>query len=273
MRVRPLLYTLLLILGMHNQLHAAGEFEFGLALGAGERSNPLVDGEDVNRNWLIDIAWYGDSWFFDNGDLGYTLVETQSATISTVLGVNSDRVFYEDKIFAQFIDVESLPQNTPLEGLNQAERASLVETPERDYAVEFGLEVLTDGELGFFQLQMNTDISDVHNGQEIWARYGYDWYHGRIQIQPSVNINWKSNSFNDYYYGVSTSEATQFMPAYSPGSGVNIGAKLALRYLLNENWSAVISVEYESLNSEATNSPFVYDDNISSWFTGLYYSF
>ncbi len=265
--------ALLLMLGLQHQANAAGEFEFGLALGAGERTNPLIDGQDINRNWLIDFAWYGERWFFDNGDLGYTMRETDSMTLSAIVGVNSDRIFYEDKIFAQFVDLGNLPVNTPLDGLNQSEQASLIRAPDRDYAVEFGLEYLTESQLGFFQVQMNTDVSNVHNGHEVWARYGYDWYRGRLQVQPSINLNWKSSAFNDYYYGVKDNEATQFMPAYSPGSGVNVGVKLALRYLINENWSAVISVEYESLNSEATDSPFVYDDHISSWFTGLFYSF
>jgi hypothetical protein len=42
----------------------------------------------------LDIAWFGKRWFFDNGDVGFTLSDGDRATTSLVARLNSDRVFF-----------------------------------------------------------------------------------------------------------------------------------------------------------------------------------
>jgi hypothetical protein len=41
-------------------------WRFGIALGFGERTNPLVQSEDIPVLVDLDIAWFGERWFFDN---------------------------------------------------------------------------------------------------------------------------------------------------------------------------------------------------------------
>src|SRR5687767_12719128 len=53
-------------------------WDLGIAVGAGERSNPLVNGEDIDINAVVDFTWTGRKFFFDNGDFGYTFAERQS---------------------------------------------------------------------------------------------------------------------------------------------------------------------------------------------------
>ena len=48
-----------------------GEWQLGIALGAGVRTNPLVDGDNIPLVILPDIAWYGESAYFDNGEAGF----------------------------------------------------------------------------------------------------------------------------------------------------------------------------------------------------------
>ena len=38
-------------------------------------SNPLVQSDDIPIIADFDIAWFGDHWFFDNGDLGLTVAD------------------------------------------------------------------------------------------------------------------------------------------------------------------------------------------------------
>ena len=45
-------------------------WRLGAAFGYGVRSNPLVQSDDIPIIVDLDIAWFGDRWFFDNGDLG-----------------------------------------------------------------------------------------------------------------------------------------------------------------------------------------------------------
>ena len=53
----------------------SGSWRFGVALGYGERTNPLIQSDDIPIVVDLDIAWFGERWFFDNGDLGFSLVD------------------------------------------------------------------------------------------------------------------------------------------------------------------------------------------------------
>ena len=124
---------------------AAGEsrWQLGVALGNGLRTNPLIQSDDFPIIVDIDIAWFGDHFFFDNGDLGLTVIDNKLVTASVVARFNSDRVFFgrTDTKFVTF-DLAGQPLAT----------ATQLSIPDRDYAVEMGIEILADGLWG--QLQM-----------------------------------------------------------------------------------------------------------------------
>ncbi|MDH5622457.1 MAG: hypothetical protein OEY74_10280, partial [Gammaproteobacteria bacterium] len=40
-------------------------WRLGAALGYGVRSNPLIQSDDIPIIIDVDIAWFGDRWFFD----------------------------------------------------------------------------------------------------------------------------------------------------------------------------------------------------------------
>ena len=257
-------------------------WQFNVALGYGQRSNPLVDGDNIDIYWLADLAWYGRRWFFDNGDIGFTLYEGDYFTLNAVGSLNSDRVFFSHlndgfisgQTLSDFASTSSDDLRPVLEtDLSRQELAALIDSPDRDYAFEMGVEFLSDGAWGFLQAQFNSDVSGVHNGHEFWLRYGYDVYYSRWHLQPSVGVSWKSAEFNNYYFGVRANESSKFLPPYQAGSGVNYSSKLSLSYLLTENWQLVTTAEYEKLNHDAVASPFIFEDSITTYFAGVYYRF
>ena len=78
-------------LGKHRR-HAGDEersWHFNVALGYGQRSNPLVDGDDIDIYWLADLAWYGQRWFFDNGDIGFTIYDDEHFSLNAIGSLNS----------------------------------------------------------------------------------------------------------------------------------------------------------------------------------------
>ncbi len=54
------------------QLPPERRWRLGAAFGYGERTNPLIQSEDIPVIVDLDIAWFGKRWFFDNGDIGFT---------------------------------------------------------------------------------------------------------------------------------------------------------------------------------------------------------
>ena len=145
---------------------AESPWRLGIALGYGERSNPLINSDDFTIVVDVDIAWFGERFFFDNGDVGLTLFDQESFTLNLIGRFNSDRVFF-GKINSQFISVGDVGAEPggPLTVVS-------VPVPDRDYAIEAGIELLTDGNWGYLQTAFHHDVSGVHNGYELYVNYG-----------------------------------------------------------------------------------------------------
>src|SRR5688572_11134 len=82
-------------------------WDLGIALGAGQRSNPLVNGEDIDINAVIDFTWTGRKFYFDNGDLGYTFVERRAWSFGAVATFNNERNYY-NYLTGQELGLESI---------------------------------------------------------------------------------------------------------------------------------------------------------------------
>ena len=239
-------------------------WRLGAALGYGIRSNPLVQSDDIPIIVDVDIAWFGEHWFFDNGDLGVTFADNDTLTGSLVARVNSDRVFFGNTD-TRFVDLDLAGE--PLAN------AVAFRPPDRDYAVELGIEMLADGNWGALQLSAFHDVSGTHEGFEIHADYGYGWRSQRLYIEPSIGASYKSKDLNNYYWGVTPEEAGVVAFPFEAGAGVNWQARLMLGYQVSRHWSLSLVAEYERLNDEAAASPIVEEQNVLGFFAGVAYRF
>lgn len=237
-------------------------WEIGVALGYGERTNPLIQSDDIDIFVDIDIAWFGKRWFFDNGDVGYTLRNSDRFTLNIIGRVNSDRVFFS-KTDTENVSIFSFG----------TEMVEPIEVPDRDYAFEIGAELLTDGDWGALQLAVHRDVSDRHGGYEVYASYGRPVRRNRWYFEPSFGFAWKSADLNDYYWGVRPEESGVFLPAYRAGSGFNTHARFVTSYMLDAHWSLLFAAEYERLSSEAAGSPLVAERIVRGSFVGIRYRF
>lgn len=239
-------------------------WRLGAAVGYGERSNPLALSNDLPIVVDLDIAWFGERFFFDNGDLGFTFADNAKVTISAVARVNSDRVFF-GRTNTKFVSTSLAG-----EALSQAVELSI---PDRRYAVEAGLELLADGRWGRLQATAHHDVSGTHDGYELDIEYGLGLPLGRWYVQPVLGLSYKSRALNDYYWGVRASEATEALPAYRAGAGFNLRAGLSAGYQFSRSWAFSLAAHYEWLNGEMADSPIVVDRAVIGWFAGVGYRF
>lgn len=239
----------------------AARWRVGVALGYGERDNPLVYSEDLKILVDLDIAWFGDRWFFDNGDGGFTLLDNERFTLNVIGRFNSDRVFFSKT-------------DTDLVVINLSGQAGVLDmpvVPGRDYAIELGLELLSDGDWGQLQLAAHRDASGTHDGYEVYVDYGHRFQHRRWLFEPSVGFAYKSRRSNDYYWGLREHEASVLWPAYTAGAGVNQHARFAASYRVDRHWSVFAVAEVERLNAEAARSPLVAQRDLRGVFAGFHY--
>jgi outer membrane protein len=253
-------------------------WRLGAALGYGERSNPLIQSEDIPVIVDLDIAWFGKRWFFDNGDIGFTLLDRPRSTTSLVARLNSDRVFF-GKTNTRYVNfaytgngafsplpassVDGSPVTGPVE----------VEPPDRDYAIELGVETLIDGEWGATTLRAFHDLSGTHGGYELSADFSRRWTVGRLSFAPLLGVSYKSARLNDYYWGVNQDEASVALPAYQAGGGFAFEGGLLANYYLSPNLRVAMSLNYERLPDVVAASPLAEEDHVFAYFSGLAWTF
>jgi MipA family protein len=260
------------------QLPPERHWRLGAAFGYGERTNPLIQSDDIPVIVDLDIAWFGKRWFFDNGDVGFTMFDGPRSTTSLVARLNSDRVFF-GKTNTRYVNFTYLGAGltTPLPGppgLPAAEPAPVaVKVPDRDYAIELGVESLIDGDWGEATLRAFHDVSGTHGGYELSAHYSRRWTAGRLTFSPTVGVSYKSADLNDYYWGVHQDEANIALPEYHAGGGFGFEGGLVTNYYISRNLRFALSVNYERLVDEVADSPLSEDDYVLGYFSGLAWTF
>lgn len=252
-------------------------WDFGIGLGFGELSNPFIGADNVPAYVTVDLAIYGKRFFFDNGDLGFTLVNQPHMGLNLLATYNSDRIFHSFFNQVGFITSSVAGQGDPMlvaiESVDDVIAVTPIELPDRNFAINLGVELLLSGHWGELDIQLTQDVSSAHNGQELWAEFGRGWHWGDWSIRPSLGLTWKSSQLVDYYYSVRPEEDLLLSSIYSGESTVNLSAGISAAYKVTEKFSIVGSFKYERLGSNITSSPLIVEDSIRSVFIGSFYRF
>lgn len=257
-------------------------WDFGIGMGYGQQSNPFVGADDVPGYLTLDLAIYGERFFFDNGELGFTLVDQPELGVNLIANYSSERIFYsyfnELGINSPIAGLTGEPEGIglmPIEegGLESFPSALMpVELPDRDFALNLGVEWLVDRDWGQLQIQATTDVSQAHQGQELSLEYSYGWGNNRWRFKPVVAASWQSADLVNYYYGFDNLlEGFNF--SYQTGATVNWSLGLTASYRINNQLSFVTQVRGTVLGSNIRRSPLVDADTTQSYFSGLFYRF
>lgn len=124
---------------------------------------------------------------------------------------------------------------------------------------------------------------ELKHYQEIFSDYGGPTTEFQLSLPrehpwgwfvPSVTLLRNSAGHNRYYYGISDAEAAANpgLEPYSPGSSLNVKARISTGYAINNRWLLSVSLNHEWLGSEITGSPIVDKDSIWSGNVGIAYN-
>ncbi len=258
-----------------------GRWDIGLALGYGSRSNPLKDYDDIPIYLAPTFAYYGDSWYFDNGNIGYTLIEDERYTI------NLTTSFRTDSAFSHRWD----PSNIFLTGTNKFEPSALTrstqptlmgeESPEpnigelesRNFTYLGGVEAYLYTRVGTVNLSLTHDLLNVHQGTEASLKWLYNLAIDEWNFEFALVFDWKSEEVVDYYYGIRPSESLYWSENYKAESALNTGLELTSHYVLTDHWKLLFLARYTQIADEIVASPLLNEDYTSTFFVGTAYRF
>ncbi|MCH1929800.1 MipA/OmpV family protein [Shewanella sp. A25] len=254
-----------------------GSWDLGLAVGWGQKTNPLRDFDDIPVYFIPTIAYYGERFFFDNGNFGYTLVEHPHYSVNLVTSYSLDRAYFyrwdPSNIFISH-STQQLATTTPMTHLITTQpdyRFNDLES--RHFTMLGGAETFFYTAAGTLRLAYAHDMFDVHQGSEGQVNWSYGWQINDLYLNLSLVFDWKSSNVIGYYYGVRPSENAYWSQQYHAKSGWNRGIELTSRYTINANWDVLVALRYRQLADEIAASPLLDEDYSSTYFFGAAYRF
>lgn len=260
-----------------------GTWSFGLNIGLGIRTNPLYDGRDIPLILLPQFSYYGERFFLENLDAGFTLLEAPKTQINILLTPSYDGVFFNrwdpGNVLFDFnagggVSASESPQpggdelgTDEYEQQTVDEESSQGDVPElktRRFSYMGGFEVSHEVPLGTLQLSFTREFTGRHSGSE--ARFAFQReLSGRVL--GTVGFTWKDQVLTDYYYGVHKDEVADTRDHYKPADSFNPFVRLSATIGQRpRNWR--FSVEYQKLDKAISNSPLVDKNHVISAFIG-----
>lgn len=254
-------------------------WDIGIALGYGVKTNPLKDYEDIPIYLAPTIAYYGDKWFFDNGNIGYTLVEDEKFTINLNTSFSEDSAYFyrwdPSNIFITGTNQLTIPTTRLVGPRTLSANAEPVfdGLEDRNFTLLGGIDAFIYTRIGILNFAIAHDLFDVHSGSQAKFKWLYNLALGQWRIEVAAIADWKSEEVINYYYSVRPSENSYWSEHYQAGSATNLGLELTTQYVINEHWELIFLARYTELGDKIVESPLVNKHNTNTFFVGTAYRF
>ncbi|ABV86207.1 MltA-interacting MipA family protein [Shewanella pealeana ATCC 700345] len=256
-----------------------GRWDLGFSLGYGNKSNPLKDYKDIPIYVVPTLAYYGNSWFFDNGNIGYTLAEGENYTVNMVTTFSHDSAFFHrwDPSNIFLLSGSGNQSATSSIGATMSTKSIVEpvigELENRNFTYLGGDEAFIYTRFGIVHASVAHDILDVHGGLESKLKWFYNIPLDKWNFEFAAVLDWKSDEVVDYYYGVRPSESLYWNQAYQAESALNKSIEFTGQYVLTENWNLLLVARYTDIADAIVDSPLVDKDYTSTYFVGAAYRF
>lgn len=225
---------------------------WGLGLLVQYESEIYLDaGSEADALPLIQLEWGRFEW--DAEEISYTVIDTESFSLAPLISIEFDGYEIEDAdIF------------TGMEDRQFAIHAGLAFEAEPTWSAIDWLEI---------EGNIRQDISGESDGFIADLSLGADAPLGRWFVGIAIGLEYLSEDYADYYYGVEPRFARYDRPTYLVDAALNPFVEFSLRYQLTESWVVGLEAEYLTFDSTITDSPLVDADDQIEIFAGAYYEF
>jgi outer membrane protein len=271
-----LISGVILTSSVHAESSAADEsgWQVSVALGAGVRTNPVMDNDNTPLIVIPQVNYQGERFFIQNLDFGYTFFQNDTQQLSLLLTSSYDQVFFNESGLNSFVDtagfanatkavptVELVSSSIDKRRLHQRYMAGLAgfEYSQSIYGLDF-------------QVQLLKEFTNYYDGTEARFALSKSIHMGKNDVKLTVGANWQNATTLNYFYGFGENEALGNLP-YSPNSGVTSLLRFDWSYQIDQHWSLRFFTSYRHLSYQISDSPLVTDDNVITAFAGGVYHF
>lgn len=220
------------------------ELQIGLA---GVSSQSIYLGGSSQTRVFPAIDYQYKRFYFQAGDLGLNLVDSNDWEIDFGLGVNL------------------------VGDVDRGDSAALSHLPDLSYPLSAFVSAQYKSPIGLFKIKHNNEINNKHNGYSTSLSYAAAVRRAGWLIMPKVTYTQHSEEVINYFYGVEQSFATNEIAAYQSNDGDSYQLSILGLRELNDKWSLLANVQNEFYGNEISDSPIVEDDQRLSLFVGFLY--
>lgn len=247
-------------------------WQIGVALGIGGQTNPVRGGDPIPLVILPDIAWYGNAFYFDNGELGGRWQASQAHSFQMFISPNREKANFTFWHPANIL-ITTTDINGPDGSVGQRTDVSIDDVPSRRWAVDATLRwqwMLGDSRLN---TSLSHDIFNVYNGMSATMSFQTQWQVGQWVLITEPQVEYISSELTDYYYGVKLLRDTDPQVSYDGRSGLRYTVRFSAMRPLNSKWSILFRLGATQLHSGMSDSPLVRKNTVFSGFAGMAYVF
>ncbi len=268
-----------------------GTWDISVGIGAGVRTNPVEDGDDIPLVVIPQINYNGEHFFIQNLDIGVIVWENETQQLNLFMTPSYDQVFFDRWNPSNFF-TESNTLIAAGGDKNGYGGGSLI--PEIDNGTELvspgfkdvghrefrnrrtaglaGIEYqLSSGPVDI-QFQYLSEFTGLHHGDEARVSIARHWGFGKHHVIGSLGAVWQSEEVVNYYYGVTPPEADA-RGTYTADAAISGIARLDWNYELTERWDLRFLASYRQLPDEIAESPLINDNKVITVFVGGVYHF
>ena len=229
-------------------VHAEGKMSLGAGVGVINSPYKQYD-RDVYP--VPVITYEGDNFWFRGLGGGYYLWNDEADKLSVM-------AYFDPMHFKQ----------------GDSDSRALRQLDKRKSTMMAGLSYVHNTQYGFLRTSIAGDTLDNSNGF-IWdLAWLYRHTNGGLTLTPGIGVDYSSENYNDYYYGVSHKESNRSgLKSYDADDGWSPYLELTASYKFASDWNVYATTRYSRVSDEVKDSPMV-DKSWSGLFsTGVTYSF
>ena len=250
--MKKILLTLGALTILSSQVMAA-ENKTAIGIGAGVSLSPYQGvGTESDPIPFFDIRYEG--FYVKGAEIGYDIFQVDNLTTSLFVNPLGGYKVDRSDLDSGYDDID-----------------------DRDYQFEGGLKLSYDTDWydtkigGFLAFGEEGELGGIN----VLKRFSIT---DSFSITPKLYLNYLSEDYTDYYFGVSNEESvrvgnSRITNSYSPDSAGAFGLNVASEYTITEYWSMVGFVGVEKLTEEIEDSPIVEEDLLYKVGVGVKYTF
>ncbi|MCH1923389.1 MipA/OmpV family protein [Shewanella sp. C32] len=246
---------------------AVDDWGFDLALGYAAIETPLRQRDSFESFVLPQWYYYGERFYIENLQLGYTLLETDTFIIDVVGYLNDDGLLFNtDKQRLNYLDISKYIPNVgfPLQGKMD------LRDIKRDLSYMAGVEFTAITPFADLSWRAARDITEGNGGIEYRLAAKQRYTFNRLKLFWEAGAVMKNAELNNYYYGLRSEESGRRRDVLVTDRSLNnYYLQLAATYQLTSDLSWVVSVNQTWINHQLLDSPLLEKDNYLSGFIGF----